>query len=966
MSLVTLNGNSLEIDDIVNVARSGYKVALDPSAENAIRENRKELEAMTEIKVVYGVTTGFGNFHDKILPASESAQLSKNIILSHACAVGDPLGIDVVKAAMVIRVNAFAKGVSGVRLELVECLIWMINNDVIPYIPRNGSLASSGDLCLLAHLGLVVIGEDSKVYVRDDGKGDNKLESEKSDSKQPEYKLISTKEAKIPHVSLSSKEGLALTNGSSFTAAIAALSLHDAYNVWKSSNLALALTMEATKAVPNAFDARVHNVRAYEGSLECARHIRMLTRGSDFVDAKNRVQDAYSVRCAPAVHGAAVYNSLEFIKSQIVTEINSATDNPLIFGKDVLSGGNFHGEPLAIALDLLKICLAELGGISERRTARLVDKSLNNGLPDMLVKKSALNSGLMIPQYTAASLVLKNRVLAGPDSVSSLPTACNQEDFNSNGMNSGLHLLEILENLRYVLAIEIFTASRGMFLRQELESKANFGAGTSEFYKVLMKIAPYVAEDYNMNSALVEVKKYISTNEFLELYNSYTKESKDIVLDNPRGMRDIMPDQMIVRRKVLETIKNIFLKHGACEIDTPALERRDILFGKYGEANKLVYDLNTDGQQLSMRYDLTVPFARFLAQHGINKIKRFHCANVWRRDHPSLNKGRYCQFTQFDFDIAGAGELMLQDAEILYIMAEVLSAVEIGPYVVKLSHRKLLSLLTEFCGVPADKFATVCSSIDKLDKESWEKVALELKSKSVEEKVILKLGDYMTINGDCREVEKKLSTLFMDNKEIKQVLGEMNTLFNYLESMKCLDKFSFTLSLARGLDYYTGVIFEAITLDKSIGVGSIAAGGRYDNLVGMFHPQKREIPCVGCSFGIERLFTILEKKQEEKKRTWVETQVLVHPIGKGMISQALEICSELWKSNIKAEFIPIAMPKMKEQIEYCLNNGIKFMVIVGEDEFKKGVVNVKDMSAKTQVVVKRVEVADWLLASLEC
>lgn len=946
---VTFDGNSLTIQDIVNVARFGYKVKLEGVAEKRIvtcSEHLKKIVA--DERKVYGITTGFGVFQNKFLTVPETQELSRNIIVSHAIAVGKPLSQEVVKAAMLVRINAFAQGVSGVRLEIVQTFIDMINKDVIPLVPENGSLASSGDLCLLSHLALVM----TEPYD----------ESDKADGEvYYQGQVMSGQEgmnkAGIKRVRLIGKEGLALTNGASFSAAIGSLATYDAMNLWKACNLSTALSLEALKGVPGAFDARIHNVRPYPGAQETARHIRQLTEGSKFISSENRIQDAYSLRCVPQVNGA-VYDAILYAQTQLEIEVNSATDNPLIFSeKEVLSGGNFHGQPVGLVLDHLKVAITTLSNISERRCARLVDDKLSNGLPCMLVHKSVkagLNSGLMIPQYTAVSLTLKNGTLSTPDSVHSLPTSAGQEDHNANGMNAALHLLEIIENTTQVLAIEMFSATRGMYIRKDDESKLVFGGATGKYYKQITAedVAPFVAADHYMAPAVGKIAKLIKSPEFYTGYDQATAKNKRLNINTPIGTRDLHPNQMIARNKVLKTIRETIARHGVAEIQTPVFELREILMGKYGENGKLVYDLEDQGQKLSLRYDLTVPLARYCAQHNVTNLRRMQVAEVFRRDSPAIERGRYRSFYQFDTDFVGAGAHMLQDAEILYIMDEVLKAVDIGQFCIKLSHRKLLQCLMDSCKVPTEKFTTTCSSVDKLDKEPWSYVEKELLGKELSLETVAQIKELVLIKGRPREVSKILRTKFSvsEGKEINQVLDEMDVLFDYLEAFKCTDNIEFDLSLARGLDYYTGIIFEAITLNKDLGIGSIAAGGRYDGLIGMFHPKNKEIPAVGCSFGVERLFAIMEKKEEKSDSAPVsaEIEVLVHPLGKNMMPDVLMMCDKLWKSNIKAVKRDKLKPDMKEQIEFALENKVPYMVIVGEKEKETGSVGLKIMSSAGQ------------------
>lgn len=328
----------------------------------------------------------------------------------------------------------------------------------------------------------------------------------------------------------------------------------------------------------------------------------------------------------------------------------------------------------------------------------------------------------------------------------------------------------------------------------------------------------------------------------------------------PKGARDFMPYQMAIRNKAFKIITSIFKKHGAVEIDTPVFELKETLMGKYGEESKLIYDLQDQGGELlSLRYDLTVPFARFMAVHPIPSIKRYHIGKVYRRDNPQMTKGRFREFYQCDFDIAGPNYgKMIPDAEVLKVVVEILSELSIGKFIIKLNHRKLLDASVILSGIPEEKFKIVCSSVDKLDKEPWEVVKKELLGKGIDDSQADKLWSFVQLNDSPFKLLEVLKTNESLNKndKAKEALDEMQTLFEYLDIMRITDNFIFDLSLARGLDYYTGLIYEAVLTDTDK-VGSIAGGGRYDDLLGMF--GSKSIPAVGVSIGIERIFNILEE-----------------------------------------------------------------------------------------------------------
>ncbi|XP_051230406.1 histidine--tRNA ligase, cytoplasmic [Lolium perenne] len=438
------------------------------------------------------------------------------------------------------------------------------------------------------------------------------------------------------------------------------------------------------------------------------------------------------------------------------------------------------------------------------------------------------------------------------------------------------------------------------------------------------------------------------------------KKVKEIVESNevgrlpkiPKGTRDFGREQMAIRERAFAIITGVFKMHGGVALDTPVFELRETLMGKYGEDSKLIYDLADQGGELcSLRYDLTVPFARYVAMNNLSAIKRYQIAKVYRRDNPS--KGRYREFYQCDFDIAGVYEPMEPDFEVIKVLTELLDKLDIGVYEVKLNHRKLLDGMLEICGVPAEKFRTVCSSIDKLDKLTFEEVKKELvEDKGVSDETAENIGSLVKTKGPPLEVLlelRKEGSKFMQNEGSVAALNELEILFKALEKANAIDRISFDLSLARGLDYYTGVIYEAV-FKGTTQVGSIAAGGRYDKLVGMF--SNKQVPAVGVSLGIERVFAIMEQQEKDKNEVIraTETEVLVSILGKDLVLAA-ELVNELWSAGIKAEFK--LTTRVQNHIKYATQTGIPWMVLVGESEMKAGKVKLKDIRANQEEEVLR-------------
>jgi histidine ammonia-lyase len=487
--MIKINGNSLSLEEVNRVSRSNEKVKLDSGCIPSINKSAHRVQKILQgTEPVYGINTGFGIFSDKSISIEDSLKLNRNLILSHAIGFGDPLPKEVIRAAILIRANTLAKGFSGVRPVIIETLLDMLNADLIPMVKSKGSLGSSGDLCMLSQLALVFTKDNNDF---DQESGDAWLNGELLSGKKAMQKLG------LERIELGAKEGLAIINGATFSAALAALAISDANNCLNAANSAASLSLEALQGRTSAFDPRIQLARGLSGQIIVAREIMNNLKGSSLVDQANQVQDPYSFRCIPQVHGA-ILDTLISIKEIVEKEINAATDNPLIFNEDVISGGNFHGESVALNMDFLSIAITELSAISERRIFLLMDENLNNGLPPMLVdevNKAGLNSGIMISQYTAASLVLENRTLAAPDSVQSLPTSANQEDHNANALTAAKHAYEIVNNTFFILSIELFTSARAIDLRMKQQPKHKLGIGTHKTYQAIRTFSKYYSED---------------------------------------------------------------------------------------------------------------------------------------------------------------------------------------------------------------------------------------------------------------------------------------------------------------------------------------------------------------------------------------------------------------------------------------------------------------------------------------
>lgn len=478
MEKILITGNTLTLEDLVAVCRKDAQVALSEEAKQNILASSQVVDKLVdEDAVVYGITTGFGKFSDVTITQDECKLLQKNLIVTHAVGAGDPFAREVVRGMMLLRVNNLAKGFSGTRLVVVQTLIDMLNRGVVPVVPQKGSLGASGDLAPLSHMVLPMLGLGVAEYQGEVMPGAEAM-----------------KKAGIETVELVAKEGLALINGTQAMTSVGALAVYDALNLLKVADIAAALSFEASRGVKDALDPRVHAVRPHDGQMKTAAILRNLLTNSGNVTKQGevRVQDGYSLRCVPQVHGASK-DAIAYVKSKVETEMNAVTDNPIIFKETMegISGGNFHGQPMALAFDFLGIALSELANISERRLERLVNPNIGN-FPAFLVKKGGLNSGFMIVQYSAAALVSENKVLAHPASVDSIPSSAGQEDHVSMGTIAARKAGEILGNVRRVLSMEIMCACQAVDL---LEGKDRLGNGTKPAYEVIRSVCAPLEDD---------------------------------------------------------------------------------------------------------------------------------------------------------------------------------------------------------------------------------------------------------------------------------------------------------------------------------------------------------------------------------------------------------------------------------------------------------------------------------------
>jgi len=489
---IILNGNDFILEDLIKIARNRVGIGISNESKSRINKARKLIDRWVKNgERIYGVTTGFGALSDVTISYEDTKKLQKNILFSHAAGIGRHMEADVVRAMMALRVNDFCRGNSGLRIETIEKLSQLLNEGIVPVVPEKGSVGASGDLVPMAHLALVLIGE-----------GEAFVDGERMSGAR------ALRKRSLSPLVLEAGEGLALINGTQFMIALGCLALHDALNLCKHSDIAASMSLETLMGTRSAFDPRIHAARPHTGQIKAADNMLRITENSGITSSHHdcsRVQDAYTLRCSPQVHGAS-WDAFGYVDNIIRVEMNSSTENPLIFteSEEFLSGGNFHGQPLALACDFLGIAISELANISERRIERLVNPQLS-GLPAFLIEDGGLNSGFMIAQYAAASLVSENKVLAHPASVDSIPTSANKEDHVSMGSIAARKCRDIVANTEEVIAIELLCATQGI----DLFTNVKAGNGTLAAYNVIRSKVGYMKEDRILSTDIAKVKELL-------------------------------------------------------------------------------------------------------------------------------------------------------------------------------------------------------------------------------------------------------------------------------------------------------------------------------------------------------------------------------------------------------------------------------------------------------------------------
>ncbi|MBK5246605.1 MAG: histidine ammonia-lyase [Peptostreptococcaceae bacterium] len=510
---VIINGKTLTVEEVVRVARGGELVEMSADSQKAVKKARDYVEKkLSEGTIIYGLTTGFGKFSDTFISRDQTGALQRNLIISHACAMGNPLPTEVVRGVILLRCNALARGNSGIKPETLNALLEMLNKKVHPIIPEKGSLGASGDLAPLSHMVLTLIGEGHAEY---QGKVMPSTEAMKL--------------AGIPTVELAEKEGLALINGTQVMTAIGTMVLWDAMNLAKVADIAAAMTVEALNGITKAYDHKIHDLRGHQGQKDVAKNMMALLKGSENAKDSNpkKVQDPYSLRCVPQIHGAS-RDCIKYVYDAVSIEINAVTDNPIIFPDEdeVISGGNFHGQPMALAFDFIKMAIAEFADVSERRSERLINPQLSEGLAPFLTNHGGVCSGFMIAQYAAASLVSENKIYAHPACVDSIPSSGNQEDHVSMGTTSARTAALILDNAQKVLGIELFAASQAIWLRGDAkgeEATKSLAPATKAAYDFIRRTVKPIDNDIVMHYELIKFDAMIKDHSFVEEVSKVVK-----------------------------------------------------------------------------------------------------------------------------------------------------------------------------------------------------------------------------------------------------------------------------------------------------------------------------------------------------------------------------------------------------------------------------------------------------------
>lgn len=951
MAPVVVGNRRLLNSDVLLVSCSGYSVELDPATLQ---------KCDSEANYIMG--------KDK---SSAALQSSNPDTMSVTIDTQDKaLPLHVARAAILARIAYIMQCRSGIRNQVCTYLTQLLNASIVPLLPLD--TAKEGDAVIDVLFGNGYAYADGVVTLKE----------------------ALAKRALAPLAGLTSSEISTLRLRSFVEVGTASLCCAAATNALDLSDAVAALSLEASHAPLDTLQAVHFDIcRPHRGQMDVAQRLRLLTSNSRALSSGSKPASCLSesLRTVPQYHGPARESILAASRGAEI-ELNSAENGPLV--ADSCGAGPYNPQQAQSINTALATAILSLAKGSKDRSLSLSGGNgrlevENNGeawsgavkalqvFENVLGEEMAVSLETLQKEETRmAEKVAQKQAQKAAKMPAPPANHATTEDGESKDTKGGGAGGPVPPMNAKQLAKQKEKAEKAAAKAAEKAAKKNapasyLGDGTSVLKRQVLiatggdttAVALSSALDpYKIGNVDVDIGPIIARE--IERLGSGGAARKPKL---PKGTRDQLPEQMRIREQAFNTVRRVFKRHGGVEIDTPVFELKETLTGKYGEDSKLIYDLaDQGGELLSLRYDLTVPFARYLALNAVGNIKRFHIAKVYRRDQPNMARGRYREFYQCDFDIAGNYSLMVPDSEVLSAACEILSSLPIGEFQVKLNHRRLLDAILDICGCPAEKFRPICSAIDKLDKLPWEEVRREM----VEEKGLSiesanKIGTFVTYAGEPRQLWSKLKeeNKFGDHPDAKAAMDELNLLFDYLEAMDTLKYIHFDLSLARGLTYYTGLIYECIVLGEAgAGVGSIAAGGRYDGLVGMFSTSSQQTPCVGVSIGIERVFSIMEAREKMLGKSKDPVSVYVAGIGQNLLLNRMKVARILWSADIVAEFNHSENPKLKPQLTEVLERGIPFMLIIGEEEANNGVVKLKDLTARTEETVALDDIVSALIS----
>jgi len=942
---VTIGGGDkvMSAVELANVAVNGYTISLDDSV----------------LKAQGFVSAATSKDHEKSVSVDEVEAMAGKANSSSSSQVesGGDLSRVTCRAAAFARIVSLTLARSGVRAPLLTLLVDMMNANVVPAF---SSEASAGkELCL------ALLGSD-KVQVY----------SPNSSTKTTTAAAALQAAALAPLEKLSPLEAASVVQGEFLTTGGACLLALGAQNALQALDGVSALSCEALGSNTNSFSAeQFEQARQHRGQITSSLNMRLLLEGSKRTGVGEVKGDAcVPFLTIPQVHGPAC-DAISVAVKAAELELNSSELGPIRENDVGLNASQMLlvSQSVSAAVHLVSLSSAARIAVlhGDRRAAAAVPPACSFGG----------DFASILSQIVALSVLARQELVQTLSILTGLEEAAKEKEKEKEAKAAAA----AQENEKKKPAQDESNwtpaqKAKAEAARKKKEEKAAakaaakgsksgivLGAGTGALRTTIKSASASMQDLATLLNPFNNSESSLAAQcaALLERLNSGGKRRPKVA----KGTRDYGPEQMRIRQEVFSTIRKVFKRHGGVEIDTPVFELKEVLTGKYGEDTKLIYDLaDQGGEFLALRYDLTVPFARFLAMNSVGNIKRYHIAKVYRRDQPVMAKGRYREFYQCDFDIAGSYSAMTADAEAITVGCEILTALPVGNICVKLNHRVLLDAIFEIAGVPADKFRAICSAVDKLDKATWEEVRREMvEEKGLPLEIAEKVGKFVqhtSAVGQPRELWQKFTdeNIFGDHQKAAEAMREMDLLFTYLEAMGSVDYISFDMSLARGLDYYTGPIYEIVVLEGTTPVGSISAGGRYDNLVGMFSTSGAQTPCVGISIGIERVFTIMEKKAVEKKLLSAdETEVYIASIGANTLAHRMRIARGMWRADISAEYSHKENPKLKPQMDEVLERDIPYMVVFGDDEIAKGVVQLKNMRERTEKEVAIDDLAKTLL-----